>query len=122
MVYVLTDGSLFSDGVIDNSVDGGGKGVWRGDSSDTAGTFMLVYDPDGRPQTTAVGNQLGRFKDNGSVDTSFIFANDVTRLTETVILNYLALHNDAGNLGSYISHGLGSNLTPLIALAALPRF
>jgi hypothetical protein len=122
VIYVLSDGSVFSDGVLDDSVDGGGKGIWRGDNSSTASTFMLVYDPDGRPGMTGVGNQVGRFQDNGSVDTSSsIFADEVTRLSETMILNYVALHNDVGNFGTYLSHGLG-DLAPLIAFQSLPRF
>ena len=28
MIYVCSDGSLFSNGMVDNSVGGGGKGVW----------------------------------------------------------------------------------------------
>ena len=123
VIYVLTDGSVFSDGVLDNSADGGGKGIWRGDSSATAASFMLVYDPDQRPEMTAVGNQVGRFRANGSVDTSAaIFADQVTRLAETIVLNYVALHNDVGSFGSYLTHGLGGNLTPLVAFAPLARF
>ena len=42
MLYVLSDGSLASDGTIDNSADGRGKGIWKGDSSDTAATLVPV--------------------------------------------------------------------------------
>lgn len=122
VVYVLSDGSVFSDGVIE-TVNGVEKGIWRGDNSSTAGTFMLVYDPDGRPQMNpAVGNQVGRFKDNGSVDTGFLFADQVTRLAEVIVLNYVALHNDVGSFGSYLTHGLGSNLDAYTAFAPLNRF
>jgi hypothetical protein len=123
VVYVLSDGSVFSDGVLDDSQDGGGKGIWRGDNSSTSSTFMLVYDPDGRVGMTGVGNQVGRFRDNASVDTdATIFADEVTRLSEVVILNYLALHNDVGNFGNYLNHGLGANLASMTAFQSLPRF
>ena len=46
----------------------------------------------------------------------------MTRLTEAVILNYVALHDDVGNFGSYLNHGLGADLDSLTALAPLPRF
>ena len=59
VIYLISDGSLSSDGVIDNSADGAGKPVWRGDNSDVSSTVMLVFDPDGRPAMTA-GGQPGR--------------------------------------------------------------
>ena len=72
---------------------------------------------------TAVGNQVGRFRTNGSVDTdATVFADEVTRLTEAVILNYVALHNDVGNFGNYLNHGLGANLGSMTAFQPLPRF
>ena len=48
MVYVFSDGSLSSNGTVDNSVNGRGKGVWTGDNQATAATFFLVYNPAGR--------------------------------------------------------------------------
>src|SRR5690606_11404247 len=49
MLYVFSDGSLSSNGVIDNSVNGRGKGEWTSDNQDTAASFILVYKPSGRP-------------------------------------------------------------------------
>ena len=45
MLYVFSDGSLSSNGMIDNSVGGRGKGVWTGDNQQTAAAFFLVYNP-----------------------------------------------------------------------------
>ena len=45
MLYVFSDGSVFSNGMLDNSVNGRGKGVWTGDNSSTAASFFLVYNP-----------------------------------------------------------------------------
>ena len=43
-------------------------------------------------------------------------------LTEAVVLNYVALHNDVSNFGSYLNHGLGTDLDSLTAFAPLNRF
>jgi hypothetical protein len=102
MVYVYSDGSVFSNGMIDNSPGGGGKGVWTGDNSSTAASFFLVYNPNGQPTLFEGGSdgnnafqhqQLGWMRSDASVDTSSTpAANNVNLLVETVILNYLALH------------------------------
>ena len=51
MIYVFSDGSLSSNGMIDNSVDGRGKGEWTSDNQSTAASFFLVYNPAGRAAT-----------------------------------------------------------------------
>jgi len=124
VVYLMSDGSVASDGTLDNSPDGGGKGIWKGDNSSTAGTLMLVYDPDGRPEVDpAKAGQIGHYKPNGSVDTdSSIIANEVELLAQAAVLNYVALHDDVGSFDRYVDHRLGSNLDPLIGFAPLLRF
>jgi hypothetical protein len=125
-IYVLSDGSLSANGQIDNSQDGRGKFGWAGDNSSTAGTFMLVFDPDGRPPLGPAGNQVGWFRATGNVETAATrISDEVNLLAQAIVLNYLALHNQVGTLGSVLpSHGLGSGsqLDPLIAFANLPRF
>ena len=66
MMYVFSDGSLSSNGAIDNSQDGRGKGEWVSDNSSTAGAFFMVFNPGGRAQlrtsagkTAAQHQQLG---------------------------------------------------------------
>jgi len=117
MMYVFSDGSLASNGMVDDSVDGRGKGQWTGDNSDTAASFFLVYSPTGRPGLfTGDGieserhQQIGYFRSDGSVETaSSPAANNVNLLVETVILNYLALHGEQGNFSTlFPSNGLGS--------------
>jgi hypothetical protein len=49
MIYVFSDGSLASSGMIDNSVAGRGKGVWTADNGSVAATYFLVYNPAGKP-------------------------------------------------------------------------
>jgi len=111
MLYVLSDGALDSNGTLDNSADGRGKGVWTGDSSDSAATFVLVYSPTGRPALTrTTANQIGYYRPNGSVETaSAAVANNVALLAEAVVLNYLALHGRVGDFASVLpTNGLGS--------------
>ena len=117
MMYICSDGSVFSNGMIDDSLEGRGKGVWTGDNSATAGSFFLVYNPSGTPQLLgataeeqAVHQQIGYMRPDGSVETaSTPAANNVNLLVETVLLNYLALHGEQGRLASLIpGHGLGN--------------
>ncbi|MES2823221.1 MAG: hypothetical protein V4732_06455 [Pseudomonadota bacterium] len=111
MIYVFSDGSVFSNGMIDGSTGGLGKGVWTGDDQQTASSFFLVYNPAGRPVlvggTSAdpatltaeqrVHQQIGYMRASGDVETaSSPAANNVNLLVETVVLNYMALHNEQG--------------------------
>ncbi len=117
MIYVFSDGSVSSNGTLDNSVEGRGKGVWTSDNSSTAGSFFLVYNPGGRPmllggtpEAQALHQQIGYFRSDGSVETaSSPAANNVNLLVETVALNYMALHGEQGNFASlFPGHGLGN--------------
>lgn len=113
MVYVFSDGSLFSNGATDSGtvtvgntlVDYTGKGVWTGDMSSTASAFSLIYSPKGQPQLNPFRNgnhQLGAFQPSGSVQGGFrtasgnpvIASNNVTALVYTVLLNYMSLNGD----------------------------
>ncbi|MGE0370318.1 MAG: hypothetical protein AB7Q01_00360 [Gammaproteobacteria bacterium] len=118
MMYVFSDGSVASNGTLDNSVDGRGKGVWTGDNSSTAASFFLVYNPAGR--ATLIGGtadeqarhqQIGYFRPDASVESaSSPAANNVNLLVNTVILNYMALHDEQGTFTSlFPNHGLGSS-------------
>lgn len=112
MLYVFSDGSLSSNGMIDNSADGRGKGVWTGDNDSTAAAFFLVYNPGGRPTLVSAQTnkrQLGYFRGDGAVETgSSPAANNVNLLTKTVVLNYMALHGEQGNFTGLFGGGLGN--------------
>lgn len=117
MLYVFSDGSVFSNGMLDDSPNGRGKGVWTGDSSSTASSLILVYNPGGRPELLgatpeeqALHQQIGWYRAEGAVETgSTPAANNVNLLVQTVILNYLALHGDQGSFGArFPGHGLGN--------------
>ena len=119
MLYVFSDGSVSSNGRIDDSMDGRGKGEWTGDNQQTAASFFLVYDPNGRP--TAIRNQIGFMRSDASVETaSSPAANNVNQLVQTVLLNYMALHGEEANFGTrFQGHGLG-NSTMQDSLIAMP--
>jgi hypothetical protein len=130
MMYVYSDGSLSSNGVIDNSVAGRGKGEWTSDNQDTASPFFLVYNPNGRAQlitsanmTAAQHQQLGYFSADGNVVRSGTpGANNVNLLVQTVLLNYMALHGEQGQFANvFLNHGLGDPalLDRLIAFAPI---
>lgn len=109
MIYVCSDGSVASNGRIDNSVDGAGKGEWTGDNQSTAASFYLVYNPGSRP--VAIRNQIGYMRSDASVETAATpAANNVNLLVQTVLLNYMALHGEQASFGTtFTGHGLGNS-------------
>jgi len=120
MIYIFSDGSVASNGTPDNSIDGGGKGVWTGDNSSTAASAILVYNPGTRPGLFSqdalppeLHQQIGYFRGDGSVETSATpAANAVNLLAETVILNYMALHGEKDMFPTanfFPQHGLGND-------------
>ena len=128
MMYVFSDGAISSNGMVDNSVNGRGKGQWTSDNQDTAAPFFLVYKPGGRPTiytadgaAPAVHQQLGAFAASGDVVRSGTpGANNVNLLVEQVLLNYMALHGQQGQFASsFPNNGLGSNIDRLIGLAPI---
>ncbi len=124
MLYVLSDGSVASNGQIDNSVDGRGKGIWKGDNSSTSASLILVYDPAGRPPLSRPdGHQIGYFRPGGSVETAATrVADNVTALAESIVLNYMALHNEVGMFDTVLpghSLGMAVDLDALIAFAPI---
>lgn len=128
MLYVFSDGSVFSNGMTDESDDGDGKGVWTGDNSSTAASFFLVYDPVSQPQLMGVGDQqfthqqIGWMRPDASVETGngFAPANNVNALVDTLVLNYLALHGHTGLFTGLFGNRLGANLDRYTAFQSLP--
>ncbi len=130
MLYVFSDGSLSSNGTIDNSANGRGKGEWTSDNQDTAAPFFLVYNPVGRApllttqgMTAAQHQQLGAFSADGNLSRAGTpGANNVNLLVQMVLLNYMALHGEQNLFASkFPSHGLGdpTNLDRLTAFAPI---
>ncbi len=118
MMYVFSDGSVSSNGVIDNSIEGRGKGEWVSDNSSTAAAFFMVYNPS-RPAVLRGANateqaqhqQIGYFDAGASVQRAATpAANNVNLLVNLVILNYMALHGEEGNFATlFPNHGLGDS-------------
>jgi hypothetical protein len=131
MIYVFSDGSLNATNMVDNSANGRGKFGWQGDNQSTASSFFLVYNPGGRPQVMAadaaggVGKQIGYFRADGSVETSsHPGANAVNLLVETVVLNYMALHEEADQFQAvFPGQGLGGQTLrdSLVAFAPIVK-
>jgi hypothetical protein len=129
MIYIFSDGSLASSGMIDNSVGGRGKGVWTADNQNVAATYFLVFNPAGRAQSAQANAemsfQIGNFNPDGSQNTTSSPAgNNVPNLVQMVVLNYMGLHS-ANAVSQWpnlwpapnLNNGLGSGtaLEPLIA-------
>lgn len=135
MIYVFSDGSVFSNGMIDDSMAGGGKGVWTGDDQQTGASFFLVYNPARRavlmggtatdPATISdvqrVHQQIGHMRPSGDVETGSGVggANNVNSLVETVILNYMALH---GQQNQFSTKFPGNSLGNAAALDKITAF
>jgi hypothetical protein len=129
MIYVFSDGSLASSGMIDSSVGGRGKGVWTADNQNVAATYFLVFNPAGRAVSAQANPemslQIGNFNADGSQNTTGSPAgNNVPNLVQMVVLNYMALHSANAisawpslygppNLNNTL--GSGTALEPLIA-------
>lgn len=126
MIYVFSDGSLSSNGMIDDSAGGRGKGQWTGDNQQTAASFFLVYNPQGRAMLIGEGSaaaarhqQLGYYSAGGDVVTSSSpAANNVNLLVQTVILNYMALHGEQGLFNGLFGNALGSGTAALDGMTA----
>ncbi len=135
MIYVFSDGSVFSNGMIDDSMAGGGKGVWTGDDQQTGASFFLVYNPARRAvlmggtatdpaaisDVQRVHQQLGHMRPSGDVETGSGVgaANNVNSLVETVILNYMALHGQQNQMGALFP---GNSLGNAAALDKITAF
>jgi len=129
MLYVFSDGSLSSNGALDTTEAGRGKGEWSSDNSSTAGAFFLVYNPGRRPtivgatpEEQAIHQQIGYMDAGGSVQRAATpAANNVNLLVNTVLLNYMALHGEEGEFANvFLNHGLG-NATMRDSLTAFTR-
>lgn len=134
MIYVFSDGSVFSNGMIDDSMAGGGKGVWTGDDQQTGAAFFLVYnparravlmggtssDPNAISDAQRVHQQIGHMRASGDVETGSGVgaANNVNTLVETVVLNYMALHGTQNQFGSVFPGNSLGNATTLDKLTA----
>lgn len=126
MLYVSSDGSLSSNGQTEDTELGRGKGMWTSDNQQTAASFFLVYNPNGRSvllgdsaDAQELHRQIGFMRGSGDVETSSSpAANNVEQLVQMVVLNYMALHGEIGQFADTfdtegLRQGLGSSQSVL---------
>ena len=125
MIYGFSDGAVSASDRAEDDGNGTEKFRWRSDNSQTAASFILVYNPNGRPvlRNGAASQQLGYFRDSGNVETSSSpFANSVNALAEMVVLNYLGLHGEEAMFGMALDNpgiGTGAAVAPYIAFESI---
>lgn len=72
---------------------------------------------------TRPGRQIGHYRPSGDVETNASrISNNVQLLAESIVLNYMALHDDVGRFASALPmHGLGTGaqLDALIGFAPI---
>ncbi|MDH3747876.1 MAG: general secretion pathway protein GspF [Gammaproteobacteria bacterium] len=125
MIYSFSDGAVSADDREEDDGNGTTKFRWRSDNSQTAASFILVFNPNGQPvlRNGAASQQLGYFRPSGNVETaSSPFANSVDALAEMVVLNYLGLHGEEAMFNVVLDNpGLGSAAAaaPYIAFQAI---
>ena len=116
MIYLFSDGAVVADR---NNPEDDGNGTtkfrWRSDNSQRSASAIFVYSPlvasANIMRNGAASQQLGFYKADGTIETgSSPYANSVVSLAELVVLNYLALHGDAGSFGAALGNPtLGAN-------------
>ncbi|MFO0691386.1 MAG: hypothetical protein U0900_21995 [Myxococcota bacterium] len=122
MVYLFSDGSVFSDGQADNQANG--KFVWRGDNSGSGVSVMMVYRKSGKPTLRApfaTTRQIGYYRANGDVETGVnSVANNPEALTQAAILNYMALHGEEGQFTTlFPGSAIQSDMANLLAFTQI---
>ena len=122
MIYLYSDGSVFSDGQTDNGANG--KFVWRGDNAGSGVSVMLVYRKTAKPDLRApfaTTRQIGHYRMNGDVETSVnSVANNPEALTQAVILNYMALHGQEGQFTTlFPGSAIQSDMANLLAFTQI---
>ncbi|MEZ4282019.1 MAG: hypothetical protein R3F21_20645 [Myxococcota bacterium] len=122
VIYLFSDGSVFSDGQSDNGANG--KFVWRGDNSGSGASVMLVYRKTAKPDLRApfaTTRQVGYYRADGSVETGVnSVANNPEALTQAAILNYMALHGEEGNFTTlFPGSAIQSDMANLLAFTQI---
>lgn len=93
MLHIYTDGGVYA-GSGTQGVNGVDKYVWQGDSEARSAAFVLIYDPQGKPNL--LFKQMGAYKsaDGGTVDLSptrhTLISRDPKAQAAAVLGNWLA--------------------------------
>lgn len=112
VIFVVTDGGVSTNGMVDNTPNGRGKLHWSGDSGQRSSSFMMVYKKDGKPQLrTNANRQIGHFTNGVINKTAKLTSNSVVHLAKAMVANYLALHGEEGKLAEVVNDNpFGSKL------------
>ncbi|MEJ2669956.1 MAG: general secretion pathway protein GspF [Gammaproteobacteria bacterium] len=113
MVFVISDGSVFSNGNTDDSGGGRGKGTWNGDDGSKGAGFFLVYNPVAAPAMRAANSRQVGFVNSGasvSADGSPVAGNPAT-LAEAAVMNYMSMNAGEAGLSSFNQMFSGSAIS-----------
>lgn len=109
MLHVYTDGGVDANTAAPQEVIAGSgveKYVWRGDSETRAAAFVLVYDPQGRPELNF--QQMGAYRtaDGGTIDLSPARHSKISQNPAAhaiaVLANWLAWQGREGELNTIV--------------------
>lgn len=79
-INIVSDGSVFSPDSQDRNA------VWAGDRGSNGVSYILYFDPKGRPATSDF--QIGHFNDNQAADPSFLTGNNPELAAAAVFANW----------------------------------
>jgi hypothetical protein len=113
-IHVFTDGGVSFSDTIDPVT---GRNVPVSDSGQRSAAYVLSYNPGGIVGVRNTKNQIGAFKNGGTVDTvANGISNSVRHQAHAFIANYLALHGLEGSYASVVDMDLfpGSKLDEIL--------
>jgi hypothetical protein len=114
LIHVFTDGAVSFSESIDPVT---GRNVPVSDSGQRSAAYVLCYKPGGIVTGRNTKNQIGAFKNGGTVDTTAnSISNSVRHQAHAFIANYLALHGLEGGYTSVVDMDLfpGSKLDEIL--------
>jgi hypothetical protein len=111
-LYVTSDGAVVS---AESATDR--QSPWTSDRGIAGGSYILMYNPSGRVQTT--GFQIGNFTKDQVVDDTFVIGNSAQLAAQAVFANYLKFNNKMDLFDKVVlRNGLGTaDLNSVIKVA-----
>jgi hypothetical protein len=79
-IYIVSDGSVFSADSADRAAG------WQGDRGSNGVSYVLYYDPKGRPATSDY--QIGQFNNNQAADPTFLTGSNPETAAAAVFANW----------------------------------
>ena len=104
LIYVFTDGGVSFSDTIDPAT---GRNLPVSDSGQRSAAYALCYKPSGIVSGRNTKNQIGEFKNGGTVNTAAnSISNSVRHQAHAFVANYLALHGLEGSYASVVDMDL----------------